>query len=293
MAWAAPAVLLWGLVVTASLGAEPIAYSSLWNDGAYMLRIDLETGLGELFPAGGGSYGLSFGPSGRLYGAGNTPGNIVNLIEIDTTTGDYSVIGVMNVPCCSGGLAFDIDGRLWLVTGVGDLYEIDPATAQATLVMQTGLNVVGLTGCGHRLLALSRLFGPPGSGILAVIDPDAGTVAPVGPETDELSTVEGGLAFDAEGRLWAVLDRVAPFDLPIPEDAIVQLDPIHGTVLSSLEVYEGGSSLAIAPPPAVCPLGVPVTEIPTLGRWPLAALAVLLALGGLAFARRLNRSTQI
>jgi hypothetical protein len=25
MAWAAPAVLLWGLVVTASLGAEPIA----------------------------------------------------------------------------------------------------------------------------------------------------------------------------------------------------------------------------------------------------------------------------
>jgi sugar lactone lactonase YvrE len=269
--------------------ADPLAYSSLLNDGVAMLRLDLATGDIDLLPAGGGAYGLALSPSGVLYGALPGPANDALLALIAPDGASLEVIGSLAVDCCFGGIAFDAAGRLWLATYNGQIFEVDPATAELTLAADTRLSfVAGLTACDDRLIALVTELSPPFGGRLMVIDPETGASTPLGPESPALLTVEGGVDFDSDGRLWAVLDRANPIPDPTPIDAITEFDPATGEILSQIIVQTVGSSLAVAPPPAACAFGGgPVVEVPVLGRGALVALAALLALaGGWALRRR-------
>jgi hypothetical protein len=269
------------------VSGQTVGYTSEHADGAAAYRITLETGDLDLFPALSAAYGIALDPSGgTLYGVVPGPDETPHLAAVDLTTLDQADRGPLaGVDHRGGGLTFDASGRLWVGDVLGNLFEVDPETAETGLVLATGLRFIALTACGNRLLALVGLSFPE-RGRLYEIYPDSSLIVPLGPERTELGTAEAGLDFDAEGHLWAVLDRVIALPGPSLVDDIVELDPADGAILSQLSVMTVGSSLAITPPVAVCPLGVPVTEIPTLGRWPLAALAGLLGLLGCGLVAR-------
>ena len=82
-----------------------------------------------------GMSGLAFNSSGVLYGLNSVSGD---LYTVDTVSGSTALVGSTGFPSLTGNsLAFDPSGRLYAVAGA-DLYEINPATAAATLIGPIG-----------------------------------------------------------------------------------------------------------------------------------------------------------
>lgn len=211
------------------------------------------------------------------------------LLTCDTATGACQQVGNLGVDITDTGLALASDFRLYMSTDAPKnpalLYRIDPGTGAATLVGDQGQEVTGLAG------SLAGLFGLGGDGRsnLVRIDPGTGAATPIG-FLEAVAPRDGGLDFDVDGVLWGIEDA----GLRDPS-RIFTVDPETGvaTVVATVHLENGtalGGFEGLAIEEGVCAVflegeGV---QIPTVGEWGLAALAVLLTGTGLFVLRRMR-----
>lgn len=117
----------------------------------------------------------------------------------------------------------------------------------------------------------------------------ASLIGPLGAQAGDYN--QAGLAFDADGKLWAITDRRiinnSIADLP---SQILQIDVATGAAtLMSTTTEIGFESLAIAPPSACgisAPSGNEFEGIPTLSPAGLLLAMIILLLAGLSALRR-------
>jgi len=213
-------------------------------------------------------------------------------VRIDTVSGRATLVGSLDISVAGAGdfnaldfgLAFTCEGRLWLSSDIrGLLWEVNPATGQARQVGSIGAQITGLAGKDRSLYGV----GANGDEALYRIDTATGHATQVGRLAPSLSFADGGLDFDATGKLWLTIDYlVAPPGQPqiLRNDlAYVDINTGLATIVGPItgagtgldtEQMEG---LAVAPP-AACSIGGggPVSApVPTLS---LPSRAILLAL---------------
>lgn len=256
-------VVAGGIVVLASFAlaapalADPIGYTATTGQNSYSLwRVDLATGNATVVGPFGANlevYGLSFSPSGVLYGiASDGLDGGQKLWTIDPATGAATLVGATGVEDGSG-LSFTPDGRLWMTdfSGTRTLYRLDPATGTATAVASgaLGADIEGLAAsCDGTLYGIGDGDFP----FLYRIDTTTG-VASALPQSysPPLPLIDNaGIDFDAEGTLWGI-ESLAP-------GSIFTVDPVTGAATQGPEVTgedDGGwRSLAIevtCPPPPI------------------------------------------
>ncbi len=98
-------------------------------------------------------FGLAFGEDFVLYGVSSA---IDSLVVIDSTNAQVSVVGPLGFDVeRAGGLTFDPDGVLWLVSD-NHVYVVDSQTGSAQLqgVVPGQDEIHGLTACGAYVSAL-------------------------------------------------------------------------------------------------------------------------------------------
>ncbi len=118
-------------------------------------------------------------------------GNATTLYQITVTgnsctwtyIGNYHTATGMSLSA-SGGLTF-CGGTLYMATNDGDLYSVDPATAECTLVMDAPtsnppLSLQGLTCAGGTFYAIEDNGGQGGGGTIYQYNVSAGTVTSIG-----------------------------------------------------------------------------------------------------------------
>jgi Thrombospondin type 3 repeat len=125
--------VLWG-VEAARLVGSPSVYT-----------IDITTGAITLVGSTGLAGGLSdiaFRPDGRLYGRSNCQESGGQaLFLIDKSSGAASLVGNSSGTTCGGGIAFDLNHRLFLVSVEPTAHELDPDTGSV-------LNTISFGSCG-------------------------------------------------------------------------------------------------------------------------------------------------
>ena len=302
------ACLLFAAALTAH--ADPTGYASGFDT---LYKIDLATAhataIGPFGSIGPSQIinvdGLAFAPDGQLYGVAD---NLRYLIRIDTATGRAAAVGPLDISIAGAGqfnaldfgLAFTCDGRLWLSSDVRSLlWEVNPATGTARQVGALGAQVTGLAGKDRSLYGV----GVNGDEALYRIDTTTGQATAIGRLAPNLSFVDGGLDFDATGKMWLTIDYlVAPAGQPqILRNDLASIDintglativgPITGAGTGVATVQMEG--LAVAPP-APCSAGggtgivnLPVPALSLPGRGVLLALILIGA--GLALRRQAAR----
>ena len=280
------AVLALSAAVALPAAAEPLAYAISFNK---LYRIDLASGQTSLIGETGFNdvEGLALSADGVLYGLVDST---KTLITIDKQTGHGSIVGsstgntglsgqgVGQFDALDFGLAFSCDGRLFASSDtVKKLWQIDRANGHATLVGDLGFQITGLGADGGGLYGL----GSQGDEGVYRINPATAASTRLGVLAPNLVFADGGLDFDAEGRLWAILDYRPPDDNR-PSD-IVRVDLNTGAatfVSTTLPEMEG---LAIGSTP-VCrgpgPGGNAAAAIPAGGSVARILLAIALAFSG-------------
>jgi VCBS repeat-containing protein len=189
---------------------------------------------------------------GQLYA---TDGNARHLLQVDRTTGAGVIVGTINTSGTPPSLAVDPGtGTLFVGTGSGQalLYTLNPATAAATLVGDTGLGFAAIGGMDFSptgvLYASVNIVGDGNTGgdHLAIIDKTSGMATVVGAfgtcsgGSSGTCTIEGieGIAFDATGHLWGTHTARGPAGAP----GLYTIDVATGTatfVASYLNAAEG------------------------------------------------------
>lgn len=220
--------------------------------------------------------GLSFSPDGELFGIDDSTNS---LVRVGQQSG--AAIAVAQSPGNLGlpqgnhdfGLTFTCDGRLLVSTdseGLGlGLYEADPSSGEASRIGDLGAPIVDLASLGDQVFGIGRGMASednPAAPNLYRIDVATGEaqlIGALGPEAGLYN--KAGLAADAEGNLWAVIDRRDPAspDLSLPS-RVLRIDPQTGNAeavaaTSAVETGQaliGIESLAIAPP-GECERGTP------------------------------------
>ncbi|MBK6726909.1 MAG: hypothetical protein IPG63_06540 [Xanthomonadales bacterium] len=279
------AVLALSTAMALPAAAEPLAYAISFNK---LYRIDLASGQTSLIGETGFNdvEGLAMAADGVLYGLVDST---KTLITIDKASGHGTMVGggtgntglsgqgVGQFDALDFGLAFTCDGRLFASSDtVKKLWQIDRASGHATLVGDLGFQITGLGADGGGLYGL----GSQGDEGVYRINSTTAASTRLGVLAPNLVFADGGLDFDAEGRLWAILDYRPPDDNR-PSD-IVRVDLNSGAatfVSTTLPEMEG---LAIGPTP-VCrgPLpGGNAASIPVGGSVASVLLAIVLACSG-------------
>ncbi|SDD40204.1 hypothetical protein [Aquimonas voraii] len=272
--------LAFGLLLSAAAGAQPYGYASGTDPDSpglrdALYRVDLATGATTRIGYVGfrDIDGLALHPDGSLYGAADgtaeAGGTSDLLTRINAQTGAGSFMSHFAGLAGQGpgqggqldyGLAITCDGAVWLSSDtLGHLWRVDPATGAVDRVVTAGPPLSGLAARGSQVFGVS-------------VDPDTAlyrydTVSKelvrVGPIAVIDRVFDVGLDFDAEGRLWALLDYLVPPDgLPrLAQNDLVEIDPDTALLLSSKPITGAGSGLnrvqleglAVAPP--ACPAG--------------------------------------
>ena len=287
------------------LAADVIGYSEAFDT---LYRVDLTTRtaveIGRATPIGAPRYavieGLTLSPTGQLYAVSDAD-SVKTLLQIDPSTGLASPIG--NLALTGGtvnqqldlGLAFTCDGRLWMSSGPGMFWQVNPVNAAATYIGNLGVKVTGLAAEGGVLYGT----GSQGNNNLYRIDPVHATATLVGAYGAGVSYITvTSPAFDASGRFWAVLDYVPPPNDtdPVAEwSDLAQIDPMSGVLSDLGDITASGNSAGdlafiglrgLALPPTICAARRPTDMTPALS-WP--AIAALIALVGLLGGTRLTR----
>lgn len=233
--------------------------------------------------------GLTFSPSGVLYAVSDA-GAVKTLLTINRGTGLATAVGTLDLGTDQQldlGLAFTCDGQLWMSSGTGDFWSVDPLSATATLLGNLGVTVTGLAGRGTSLYAT----GSQGNNNLYAIDRAHARAALIGSygSNNYITTMSPG--FDATGKLWAVLDYVPPPSGPSPDWS--DLAQLHigsgaltnlGSITPSQAKWAGDLQQVglkgLAVPAAVCSVAASVSSTPTLSWRALALLIGLFMLVG-------------
>jgi len=263
---------------------------------ANLYRIDLATG--DATRIGPVEFidveGLAFNQQGQLLGVDDIT---KTLLHISTETGQGTPVGFEQYnlglpvqPFLDFGMAISCDGRVFLsAENQRMLLEADMEENGAVEEIG-GTNdtpITGMTSWGDRLLGLGSGDDPN----LYEINPGTGDTTLIGALQNAAPYGDGGLAFDAQGQLWAITDRTA-VDSGNHPSQILRIDPDTGEATPVAETISGVESLAIAPPGGCQPAGPGPNpeEVPTLSKFNLAAMAlVLLLAGGLLARQRANR----
>jgi hypothetical protein len=293
-------VLLPG-VIPASPAAAQIAYS-VRSDGPtasqddILYSIDLQTGKATKIGSAAGFEdveSLSFDPGCRkLYGVDDETDQ---LVSCSLDSGACTAVGPLGVDITDTGLAYAADGFLYMSTDAPkhptNLYRVDPQTGHATLIGDQGQEVTGLAA--NR----TDVYGLGGDGMMNLVKLNlaTGKATPIG-ALKNVTLVDGGLDFDADGTLWGIHDgsvgRVGysqSFKVNLSSGVATVVAPIKDAVTgAALDGFEG---LAIAD--GICrnlrpqpPITGGANEIPTLETWGLAALALALTTVGVVALRR-------
>ncbi len=277
-------------LVTAPFSAGAVTAYAVADDSIdltdHLVIIDLETGSyeskGKLSDPFIAVEGLAMSPGNKLFGADD---NTKTLVQIDTLQG--VALPVANVTHNMGfgsvqdsydfGLTFACDGFLYAaVNHTNELYIVNESTGMAQLVGNTGHNFTSLAAWGDDLYAVASA-----DHHLYRIDKNTAQATVVGHMGDlggGIQLAGSGLAFDATGQLWMVINlRLSdPLD-PYPS-RIFKINTTTGQADYIADTLVGIESLAIAPP-GECELtgtGSSVVQIPTNNWWSLMTLLFVL-----------------
>lgn len=285
------------LVISAgSVAAAPFAYSvnsngvdSATSDSLYKINLanGKTTRINKVRPNEKGINsdieGLAFDKNGKLYAVDDAD---ETLLTIDTASGLGTAINgnPFNLKLASNrnydfGLTFTCEGALVMASDDNQtLYRLDKDLGDATAVgggATLKAPITALAVWGDKLYGLGQGSNPN----LYEIDADSGDATLVGALGNAAKTyVNGGLAFDADGILWALTDRFNINNKDFPSQ-ILQIDTATGTATAVAETsIIGFESLAISPPNGCSLDDVPdrPAGIPTLG--PVSILLMVLSL---------------
>jgi hypothetical protein len=263
-------------------------------------RIDLDSGqagkVGEVRPSEQQApyadvEGLAMSPDGVLFGIDDAT---KTLLIIDPLTGRATPVdgreGNTGLPRSVNfdfGLSFDCSGQLYASSDSRrTLYRLDRQTGAASVVGSEGALGAQITGLAARYDGLYGI-GSNGDENLYRIDTQTGTASIIGPLGAGLRFTDGGLDFDALGRLWGVADMTGT-SVHAEPSILFEIDPATGAARRAGTTIAGVESLAIVPPVCEAQAGPALPPaIPTLGREALALLALLLGWIGVAVLRRL------
>ncbi|QKK01570.1 MAG: hypothetical protein HND55_02225 [Pseudomonadota bacterium] len=248
--------------------------------------------------------GLAFGPDDRLYGTDDDTNSIV---LVGTQSGNAVPLGGagqfennMGLPAGNHdfGATFTCTGELLVSAdspSLGQvLYQADLETGELTLIGSLGIPIVDLASIGDTVYGIGRGINGDGqteAPNLYRIDPETADNVLVGGLGDAAGTYnKAGLAVDADGVLWGVLERRDPRNPAVSiASRIVRIDPASGAAEAVSDAWVAGTgeplvgieSLAIAPPgqcqgaPVFEPVEVPSASLPAR----LVLLILLAALG--------------
>ena len=289
------AALAVSVAVALPAAADPLAYAVSFNT---LYRIDLGTGHTTLIGETGFNdvEGLALASDGRLFGIVDST---KTLITIDKQTGHGTAIGsgagntgltgsgVGQFDALDFGLAFSCDGRLWASSDTTRrLWQVDPVSGHATAAGTLGFQITGLAADRTGLYGL----GSQGDEGVYRIDTATAATTKIGPLAANLVFADGGLDFDANGNLWAILDYRPPDDNRDSSIVRVNLQTGMGTFVSTtLPEMEG---LAITPTQACEPAAGGQSNylaVPAAGLLSRSLLALGLMLSGMfatVFLRR-------
>lgn len=288
------------LIASSGAVAEPYGYTVnsrgfLPDDQMHRLwRLDLSTGAAEQLGQTGflDIEGLAFDADGQLFGADDES---MTLIRINTNSGFSTPVANtrtnMGLPFqpMDFGMSFTCDGRLLVSSDdQRSLFEADPTTGVLTrigTIGSLGVPITDIAAWGDTLYGIGEGAAGSTSGGAANlyrIDVETATATVIGPLGEAVFPyANAGLAFDADGVLWAVTDRRDGGAVDLPSQ-VLRIDPATGqaTHVANTAVV-GFESLAIAPPGGCELQGAPEpVVVPTQSLAGLVALIFgLLALG--------------
>jgi hypothetical protein len=306
-------------VTSVAANAETIAYGEAF-DTLYAFELSTRNAVpvGRAGTYGGTTLanieGLTFSPDGQhLYAVSDTLLKV--LMTVDRNTGAASVVGPLggnaglgdtgqgNFNVLDLGMSFTCDGKLWLSSGAtGSLWEVDPATANATKVGNLGVTITGLTARGNELIGAGSHDDPN----LYLIDPKtakATAIGGYGAAVTPITTASPG--FEPSGQLWSVLDNVPPLpplntqpqwsslatisthgNLTVVGDIMTPSGQKYPTNVTELP-YVGLKGMAIASPCSIAAaVRAPAPALSVVGSAILAFLLALLAGTSLRLRRR-------
>lgn len=253
--------------MSASLAAAPIGYSvnsdSQTDNADSLYRIDLATGaetrIGKV-----GSFGqtrldvegLAFAPDGTLYGADDDTLTLFALNPDNAQVQPGTEVFIKGLPFGGAndfGMTFACDGTLYLTSSAkGSLYRVDLAGNTTRVGAEGSLNPVkisALAAYGNQLYGLGNgadSLGDPDTPNLYLIDTTDGTASAVGALGAAAGPyLQGGLAFDDAGQLWAITEG-ALFGWA---SQVMKIDKNSGAASAVKNLSEKGfESLAITVP---------------------------------------------
>jgi hypothetical protein len=271
-------------VVGATADAATLYASTAAGAAGELYILDAATGgvlqdVGPLNDAAGTNYpitGLAFDPSSNvLYGStGNNPVETgALLVRINPNTARVRVIGSYNAgpvnssgnPATMADISFDAAGNLYGVASIGgpNLYSINKATAQATLVGANGVST-STTGGGLAISDGGVFYGTPTASRYGTYNSMTGAYTNIAnPAKPTGGGAYGALDFSPDGVLYGLnVGSGSP-----PPTALVTIDPPTGTVtlvgasLASLDaialIPEPGALLLLLVSAAIALLGKP------------------------------------
>jgi hypothetical protein len=233
--------------------------------------------VGPLNDAGGTNYpitGLAFHPVTKvLYGStGNNPtATAARLVTIDRATALVTVIGSFNAgpvnssgtPATMADLAFDSAGNLYGIGSIGgpQLYSINTATGQATVIGSTGLT--STTGGGLAISDAGVFYGTPTASRYGTYDPGTGAYTNItNPAKPTGGGAYGALGFDPNGVLYGLnVGSGSP-----PPTALVTIDPPTGAVTLVGFSLPSLDAIAFIPEPGTLTLLVGSVSLLLLGK---------------------------
>jgi hypothetical protein len=294
------AALVFVVALAPARAADTLAYSESFDT---LFRVDLSTHtatkIGQATPTGVTRFanieGLTLTSGGTLYGVSDGNG-AKTLLRIDPATGLATQVGTLNLTGgqLDLGMTGTCDGKLWLSSGTGQFWQIDPNTAAVTLVGNLNAKITGLAARGNQVYGA----GSQGNNNFYAINTSTGAASLIGDYGTSTYITTTSPAFDANGRLWAVLNYVPPpqgqssfpewsdlAQLNLGTGELANTGPITGDADFQTNFYGSLKGLAIA---SSCTAAVAATsQLPTLS-WPALSLLILLV-GGFAavqFSRR-------
>jgi sugar lactone lactonase YvrE len=307
--------------LSAQLAADPIAFSvnsdGVAPDEDILYRIDLGAGTHEVVgqidlpwseSEASDVEGMALDANGTLYAFDDMTTTLFRLDKQTVVPSDEQVLS--DLPTIGGtndvGMTFACDGTLYMtsvatnllyrVSLSGDMDEVGPLGAD--------INISGIAAYGNptRLYGLGN--GNTASPRLYEIHTGTGAATPVGTLGALAEPYnEGGLDFDASGRLWAITDRRIPNELG-SQVLEIDVDRVADLVVAARTLPGiGFESLAVAPPagceqpgeiPGDPPGEEPVQDppefrtagVPALSPSGLIIASLLLLLTGLLASRR-------